>query len=223
MPYRVARASELAPSQVRRLRVSLPMILEDIQKRKAQQRDYYLRNREEILAKKSAYKHANPEKVRLSNRRWHRKNKLRVYEKNLAAHHRRYRTDHLYRLAFLLRSRLSHAIRDGAKSGSAVRELGCNVDNLKQHLERQFLPGMTWDNHGNGAGEWNIDHVQPLASFDLTDSNQCRVACHFTNLQPLWAKDNRTKSDRILTNGMLQSRKRHRASGWGWPRFPGLV
>lgn len=60
------------------------------------------------------------------------------------------------------------------------------------HLERQFTPGMSWTNYG----DWHIDHIKPLASFDLTDRVQLLVACHFTNLQPLWAEENLKKGDR---------------------------
>jgi hypothetical protein len=48
---------------------------------------------------------------------------------------------------------------------------------------------MTWDNWTTDG--WHIDHIKPLASsFDLTDRKQFLEACHYTNLQPLWAKDN---------------------------------
>lgn len=63
---------------------------------------------------------------------------------------------------------------------------------LRAHLETRFLPGMTWENYG----AWHIDHVRPLASFDLTDRAQLLQACHYTNLQPLWARDNRSKGAR---------------------------
>ena len=56
---------------------------------------------------------------------------------------------------------------------------------------------MTWDNYGYYG--WHIDHITPLASFDLTNRQQLLEACHYTNLQPMWAKDNMTKSDKILT------------------------
>ncbi len=90
-----------------------------------------------------------------------------------------------------LRSRLRHAIKDGAKRGSAVRDLGCTTDELKLYLEARFQPGMTWENWSPTG--WHIDHVKPLASFDLTDRKQFLAACHYTNLQPLWAEENLRK------------------------------
>lgn len=64
-------------------------------------------------------------------------------------------------------------------------------------LESKFQPDMNWDNWASDG--WHIDHIKPLASFDLTDREQLLIACHYTNLQPLWAKDNIAKSDKIIS------------------------
>jgi len=71
-----------------------------------------------------------------------------------------------------------------------------NLEDARLHIEGKFKDGMTWDNWGRGWGcrrEWHLDHIKPLASFDLTDPEQMAVACHYSNLQPLWAKDNLVK------------------------------
>lgn len=105
----------------------------------------------------------------------------------------RFKNDLIYRLKMRLRSRLIKAIKKG-RAGSAVRDLGCTVAELKEWLEAQFVPGMTWDNYGP---VWHIDHVKPLAGFDLTDAAQFLEACHYTNLQPLFAADNQRKGPRF--------------------------
>lgn len=69
------------------------------------------------------------------------------------------------------------------------------LEQLKQHLESKFRTGMTWDNWTIDG--WHIDHIKPLASFDLTDRKQLFEACNYTNLQPLWAIDNILKSDSV--------------------------
>jgi hypothetical protein len=74
---------------------------------------------------------------------------------------------------------------------SSIDYLGCEIEELRRYLESKFLPGMSWENYGRNG--WHIDHIIPLSSFDLSDPGQFRKACHFTNLQPLWAKDNLTK------------------------------
>jgi hypothetical protein len=93
------------------------------------------------------------------------------------------------RIAHNLRSRLRLALRNDQKVGSAIRDLGCTIPELRIYLEGQFQPGMTWDNYG----EWHIDHKEALAKFDLSDRTQLLKACHFTNLQPLWAASNFSK------------------------------
>lgn len=110
---------------------------------------------------------------------------------------RRYMLDLNNKLKRDLRSRLSVSIKGQKvyKTGSAIEDLGCSIEDLKKHLESKFQPGMTWDNHAiNG---WHIDHIIPLASFNLSDSEQLKKACHYANLQPLWALDNIKKSDNV--------------------------
>ena len=100
-----------------------------------------------------------------------------------------------FKTANLLRNRLRTAVKNGGagKSASTMKLTGCTLPELMAHLESQFQPGMTWANQG----EWEIDHIRPCASFDLTDPEQQRQCFHWTNLAPLWAADNRAKSDRL--------------------------
>lgn len=74
--------------------------------------------------------------------------------------------------------------------------MGGSVEDIKNHIESQFMEGMTWGNHG--VRGWHIDHIKPCASFDLTDIEEQKKCFHFTNLQPLWAHDNLVKNGRIL-------------------------
>ena len=94
------------------------------------------------------------------------------------------------RMARNLRRRLHHALKGEYKAGSAVRDLGCSIDQLKRHLEEQFSLGMNWDNWGVGSGKWNIDHIKPLSSFNLSDNGCVVRACNYKNLRPLWSEDN---------------------------------
>lgn len=98
------------------------------------------------------------------------------------------------KLANGLRNRLRKALKSSQKTGSAVRDLGCSIPELKAYLEVRFQPGMNWGNYG----KWHIDHIKPLSSFDLTNREELLKACHYTNLQPLWAKDNLEKSAKII-------------------------
>jgi hypothetical protein len=103
----------------------------------------------------------------------------------------RKKTDINFRLACNLRSRLGQALKNNSKKGSAVKDLGCSISDLKLYLESKFQPGMDWSNW-NKTG-WHIDHIKPLVSFNLEDPIEFQQAVHYTNLQPLWAKDNLIK------------------------------
>lgn len=144
---------------------------------KCRDRYSYLLSRDEILRQKADYYKANKK---------HINDQKTLYK-------RKRRKDPIIRLADNLRSRFNKAFKNNYKTGSAVQDLGCSIDELKLHLESKFADGMTWDNYG----KWHIDHIKPLNSFNLSDLEQLKIACHYTNLQPMWAKDNLKKGDRL--------------------------
>jgi len=89
---------------------------------------------------------------------------------------------------------MNQSIKTG-KGGKAWESLvGYTVEDLMRHLERQFSKGMTRANYG----KWHVDHVQPLASFQITgvDCPEFRAAWALTNLRPLWAAENLSKNAR---------------------------
>jgi hypothetical protein len=89
------------------------------------------------------------------------------------------------------RSRLRKAIKQVKKSDKTMNLIGCSAIELKDYLESLFTDGMNWDNYGYRG--WHVDHIRPCASFDLSDPEQQEECFHYTNLQPLWAKDNYAK------------------------------
>lgn len=97
--------------------------------------------------------------------------------------------DIMFKLKHTLRSRIRKAIKSQKKSDSLFNLIGCTISYIKQHLENQFTEGMTWENHGT----WHIDHIKPCCSFDLTTEEEQKKCFHYTNLQPLWGKDNLSK------------------------------
>jgi len=100
-------------------------------------------------------------------------------------------------LRYCLRSRYSRLLKR-KHNGSAIRDMGCTISELKQHLQALFKPGMTWENHSSKG--WHIDHIKPLFSFDLNDKNQFLQAINYKNLQPLWAFENLSKSKSLTNN-----------------------
>lgn len=140
-------------------------------------REYYKRNKDALI---------------LYGKEYTKKNKEKVNKRNDAYRKRNYKININYTLCIVLRRRFSMALKNNYKSGSAVTDLGCTIEQLKVYLESKFTEGMNWNNQG----EWHIDHIKPLASFNLIDPLQIKIACHYTNLQPLWAIDNYKKGAR---------------------------
>ena len=134
--------------------------------------------------------------IKRKSRRTHEENmaKKKAYMK------KRKKEDPNYKLRDNLSCRLRMALKHNLKSARTFELLGTTVEHLVQHLEAQFLPGMNWQNHGRGEGKWQIDHIMPCASFNLIDADQQRQCFHYTNLQPLWYKDNSEKSAKVPTN-----------------------
>jgi len=143
------------------------------------------------------YRAQNKQKIIKLNRDWYLANREKDNKDSIAYQLKRLQVDVQYRVLRRLRSRLNHALKGNWKSGSAIKDLGCTVDQLKLHLESKFQPGMSWDNYGKSG--WHIDHIKPLSSFNLQDRVQLQQAVHYTNLQPLWASDNLKKGAKYAT------------------------
>ena len=164
--------------------------------RKAKQREWRNVHREQLNAR-NRERYQTDETTRLScltgRKRYYEENKDKVIANETRRQARKRATDLNFRLRATLRSRLLCAIKADQKVGSAISDLGCSVEELKTYLESKFQPGMTWENWGRGSACWNIDHIIPLVAFNLTDRDQFLAASHYTNLQPLWEKDNLSK------------------------------
>jgi hypothetical protein len=104
------------------------------------------------------------------------------------------------RIACNLRMRLRVVLNGTKKIDTTFNLIGCSLEHLKSYLESKFQTGMSWDNYGFGMDKWNIDHILPCASFDLIQESEQRKCFHYTNLQPLWQKENLSKKDKILPN-----------------------
>ncbi len=109
---------------------------------------------------------------------------------------RRYAEDPQFALAYKVRARVYQAIQRGgaSRTGRTEELMGCSFDFLRQHIERQFKGKMSWDN----PGSFHIDHIVPLAAFDLTDPAQLKVACNWQNMRPLPPRKNMSKGAKLL-------------------------
>ena len=160
------------------------------EERKEYDRKYYLAN----LSKKKA----RDKEYRVTHREEFKEYQKKHYNEKREAHlanqeryrYKKYGTDPLFRITHLLRSRLWGALKGISKARSTLSLLGCSVQYLKEHLEKQFKSRMTWKNYG----AWHIDHRKPCASFDLSKPSEQLKCFNYRNLQPLWAEENRKKS-----------------------------
>lgn len=99
--------------------------------------------------------------------------------------------DACFRLYRACRGRVSSFVK--GKSVRTQALVGCPWIEFKNWLQSKFQPGMTWENYG----EWEIDHIIPCASFDLTDMDQLHKCFHYSNTQPLWKLENAVKGSRL--------------------------
>ena len=132
------------------------------------------------------YNKLNYEKEKERKLKWSRDNK--EYSNNYQK--QRKKEDILFRLKTNIRTSVNRYLKYRSKHTFEI--VGCSPQFLKEHLESQFIDGMTWENRS----EWHIDHIIPLSSAKTED--EVYMLCHYKNLQPLWAEDNLKKSNKIL-------------------------
>jgi hypothetical protein len=152
---------------------------------------YKEENKDKLNAQCREYERLNKDKISAQRREYRRLNKEKIIQQKKYYVRNKRLTDPLFKLKENLRTRCKAAIRAAKinKSNGTLKLLGCTPGALKIYLEAKFIDGMSWDNQG----KWHIDHIRPCASFDLTDPEQQRQCFHYTNLQPLWARDNMRK------------------------------
>jgi hypothetical protein len=148
-------------------------------------RDYRIKNQERISQQRAEKYKENKEKIRLK-----RKENIAITRQK---ERQRVKNDPQFHMAKRLRAGLNKKLRKYRvdKVDKTLNLLGCNTEFFVKYLESKFEDGMSWDNRHL----WHIDHTIPCASFDLIQEEEQRKCFHYTNLQPLWASDNMSKSD----------------------------
>ena len=159
-------------------------------------------NRDKIRAYHRKYYADNREKALAYAKEWGDKNRLKIRASQNArlakTRKQRWANDPNFRIGSNIRRRIHNAlVRSGViKSFHAMDVLGCSVPEFRKHIESQFTPEncFTWNNYGE---TWEIDHIVPVARFDLTDAEQLKKCFHYTNCQPLHCSVNRSKGDSL--------------------------
>lgn len=131
------------------------------------------------------------------NKQYYNENKTQILKYKGQYLSNRYKTDSLFKIKHLLRSRLNDACKERGfkKSTKTIQILGCSYEQFKLYIESLFIPGMNWTNYGKFG--WHIDHIIPLAH--AKTQQELETLCHYKNLQPLWWNDNLRKGARIIT------------------------
>lgn len=167
------------------------------EKRKEYLRLYRAKNKEKIRNQKKIkdkqYYLNNKDRIKEYKKRWYAKNKQRVNQKLLEKIH----SDPKIKLDVYIGNAIRKQIKQNGlnKDGRKWEELvGYTAEELKQHLERHFLPEMNWDNYGS---YWHIDHVKPKSWFkyDSISDEQFKKCWSLNNLQPMKACDNMKKKN----------------------------
>ena len=145
------------------------------------------------------YRKENLEKLRENDRKY---NEIRRQDPKYKEWYNAYRREYDRKKRqtdpeFRLRSNVSRRVREMLtqdKSDSAMKYVGCDVQQLKTHLEARFEENMTWENYGSF---WHIDHIIPCNSWNLKNVFEQFCCFNYRNLQPLWGIDNITKNDKF--------------------------
>lgn len=159
--------------------------------------EYEIREKSKILKRGKTYYSNNKEKYLINQRNYREKNRESVNKNRIRYRNERRENDSLYKLTENMRSRVKDYldIKKITKKNKTFDIVGCTPKELSIFLEKKFKDGMTWDNYGFYG--WHIDHIIPLSSAKTEE--ELYKLFHYTNLQPLWAFDNLSKGDKILS------------------------
>lgn len=165
---------------------------------KEERRLYLVKNKDKINQQSIAYhkkwRLTYPPIIRVAMTKEEYLARRRLKDRN------RIKNDPMFRLSRNTGTLMYLSLRENKASKKWETLVGYSLDDLKTHLEKQFKEGMSWDNYGSG---WHVDHIVPRSFFKLTSHNseEFRKCWSLNNLQPLWARENISKGDK-LPNGI---------------------
>lgn len=146
-----------------------------------------------IAADKQAWQRYKPA-YSANYKRWVTENRVRRNLYRNGHHKERMATDDNYRIANAIRKRVWIGMAGLRKSAPTEQLLGCSFEECRKHIESQWEPWMSWINFGIcGQDTWQIDHIVPIASFNLVDPEEQKICFHYLNLRPLCSKANLEK------------------------------
>lgn len=141
----------------------------------------------------------NPDKVKEAKGKYAKKNYKKILDRNNKLRRKRYASNPSFKISTVLRNGLRLALNGEKKYKKTMDLLGCTIDFFISYIESQFTEGMSWVNHGLYG--WHLDHIIPVAYFDLTKKEDQEKCFHYSNFRPLWAEENFAKNS--IYNGFL--------------------
>ena len=164
-------------------------------------KEYNLKHKQQKQEYAKQYREKNNEKTK---QYWHKvKHKYIEQQKHVGKVYNkdRYKKDSLFKIKHNTRNLIYLSFRKSCKgiffkNTKTEHILGCTIEEFIQHIQTQFTEGMTLENHGQGIGKWNIDHIIPISSAKTEE--EIYKLNHYTNLQPLWWEENMAKGKKIL-------------------------
>jgi hypothetical protein len=165
------------------------------EKRKEVTSNYRNKNKEKLKISNKEYREKNKEKERIRLKKYYQNNKEKVLNRTKEYNKNRLVNDDFFRVKTYVRNRINKflKLKKIYKTNNTFDIVGCSPEFLKEHIEKQFTDGMSWDLMGEHI---HIDHIIPLSSANTED--EVYRLCHYTNLQPLWAEDNLKKYNKII-------------------------
>lgn len=170
--------------------VQCSYFLQSTEKSKKQKQNHYIQNKEKYLqAAKNRYQENKETLVK----------KACAYQKNnlkkiIKQRKKRTELDEVYAIKERVRALIKESLRkmNYTKKSKTFQILGCTPKEFKKHIEKQFLNGMSWENRSS----WHLDHIVPIS---VAKNEQEVIKLNdFTNLRPIWAKENISKSNKNI-------------------------
>lgn len=159
-------------------------------------REYKARNKEKIAEYNKKYKAEHKEEISDYNQKYNKENREVIQQRQNKQHRTRRENDYNYKRACTLRSRLLEFIKKGTRS----KVVSCNRDFFIKWLQFNFKEDMNMENRGD---IWCIDHVLPCSYFNLENDEEEKKCFHWTNLRPLYVKDNLKRQNKVTTEDIL--------------------
>ena len=163
---------------------------------------FYRKNKKKRLKHSSDWAKENREHLREYHKKWREENKEQWLETKRNYERNRKASDPIYKLIANFRTAIYTNLKENntEKNGHYFEILGYTPTELKEHLEKQFIGGICYDMSWENYGEWHVDHIIPISSFNFTSiyDEDFKKCWSLSNLQPLWGPDNIKKSNKII-------------------------